>query len=119
MVTSAYAEYLKAERLINQGLIRRDLSIEREDKPPRDPAMKMAAMNAFLSDCGRPQRGIPAVHIAGTSGKGSVAAATAGILRAAGLKVGLHVSPYLQSATEKIWIDGRFISAEAFSDIVD
>lgn len=115
----SYSRYLDAERQMNEGLIRRNLSIEREGKPPRDPRRKMAAMRAFLDDCGHPEKGIPAVHIAGTSGKGSVAAATAGILREAGLKVGLHVSPYLQSATEKIWIDGRFVSADEFADLVD
>ena len=115
----SYQHYLSAERLLNEGLIRRSLSFEREGKTPRDPAQKMAAMNAFLEDCDHPERGIPAVHVAGTSGKGSVAAAVAGILHCAGFKVGLHVSPYLQAALEKIWIGGRFISASAFEALVD
>ena len=45
--------------------------------------------------------------------------AAAGILAEAGLKVGLHVSPYLQSATEKIWIDGRFVSSDEFDDLLE
>jgi dihydrofolate synthase/folylpolyglutamate synthase len=76
-------------------------------------------MREFLRRLGDPQRDLPAVHVVGTSGKGSVAAAVAGILAAAGLRVGLHVSPYLQAMTEKIWIDGRFVSAGELADLAD
>jgi dihydrofolate synthase / folylpolyglutamate synthase len=114
----SYQKYLSAERLLNEGLIRRNLSIEREGKKPRDPLLKMAAMRAFLDDCHHPEQGIPAIHVAGTSGKGSVSAAVAGILHEAGFKVGLHVSPYLQAATEKIWIGGRLVSADTFESLV-
>lgn len=65
----------------------------------------------FYRDAGDPQRAYPAVHVTGTSGKGSVAWAVAHRLREEGYRVGLHVSPYLQVATEKIWIDGRYASA--------
>jgi len=113
-----YQKYLEAEREINEGLIRLERSLARADVPPDDPEARMAAMRGFLAAVGEPQLGLPAVHVAGTSGKGSVAKTTAAILRAAGLRVGLHVSPYLQSATEKIDIDGRFAAAEDFADLV-
>lgn len=114
-----YSRYLDAEYKINEGLIRVGLSLERERKGPKDPFARMEEMADFLDALGNPQNGLKAVHVAGTSGKGSVAAAVAGILSSAGLRVGLHISPYLQSATEKIWIDGKFISAEEFADLVD
>jgi len=114
----SYALYLDAEREINEGLIRLGLSLERPEGYSRDPLARMREMERFLAECGDPQRGLPAIHVAGTSGKGSVAAAIAGALREAGLRVGLHVSPYLQSATEKIWVDGLFASAERFADLV-
>lgn len=41
------------------------------------------------------------------------------ILHAAGIKAGLHVSPYVQVATEKLWAAGRYASAEEFSQLVD
>jgi dihydrofolate synthase/folylpolyglutamate synthase len=113
-----YQQYLEADREINEGLIRLERSLARGDTPPDDPDARMAAMRGFLAALGDPQRGLPAVHVAGTSGKGSVAKATAAILRAAGLRIGLHVSPYLQSATEKIDVDGRFASASDFADLV-
>ncbi len=115
----SYARYLQAERVINEGMIRLGLSLMREEIKPRDPEARMAEMRGFLEECGNPQTGIPAVHVGGTSGKGSVCAAVAGILTEAGLRVGLHVSPYLQSATEKIWVAERFVSSDAFADLVD
>ncbi len=115
----SYARYLEAEYQINQGLIRRGLSLEREKAKPKTPGARMAEMQSFLAACGNPEKGIPAVHVAGTSGKGTVASSIAGILTEAGLRVGLHVSPYLQSATEKIWIQDRFVSADDFADLLE
>lgn len=76
-------------------------------------------MSRFLRACGQPQQGIPTVHVTGTSGKGSVSAMVAGVLREAGLCVGLHVSPYLQSATEKLWVDDALASGEELWELVD
>jgi dihydrofolate synthase/folylpolyglutamate synthase len=47
------------------------------------------------------------VQIAGTNGKGSTAAMTEAVLRAAGLRTGLYSSPHLARFTERIRIDGR------------
>ena len=55
---------------------------------------------------GDPQDRLRFVHIAGTNGKGSVAALTASVTRAAGYKTGLYTSPYLQRFTERIRVDG-------------
>lgn len=93
--------------------------MERVDKKPKDPDARMGQMRKFLTMCGDPQRGIPAVHVGGTSGKGSVSAHIAGLLQSSGLSVGLHISPYLQSATEKIWVDGAFASSDEFADLVE
>jgi dihydrofolate synthase/folylpolyglutamate synthase len=62
-----------------------------------------------LERLGGPQRRVPAVHIAGTNGKGSVAAMTDSILRRAGLRTGLFTSPHLLRFTERIRIDGAEI----------
>ncbi len=114
-----YDAYLRAERRINEGLIRLGLSLARPEGYVRDPEARIAAMRDFIDACGNPQRNLPALHVAGTSGKGSVCAAAASILRESGLSVGLHVSPYLQSATEKIWIDGLFVDAREFDELVE
>ncbi len=74
--------------------------------------IKLALSNSFriLESMGNPQRKFKAVHVAGTNGKGSTSAFIAGILRAAGLRVGLYTSPHLISFTERIRINGNQIS---------
>jgi dihydrofolate synthase/folylpolyglutamate synthase len=59
-----------------------------------------------------PQRSYPTVLIAGTNGKGSVAAMTAAILSSGGFKTGLFTSPDLIDFRERIRIDDRMISRE-------
>ncbi len=63
-------------------------------------------IDAILELLGRPERGLRHLHIAGTNGKGSVAAyLTAGLL-AAGYRVGTFTSPSLVKTGERIRIDG-------------
>ena len=66
-------------------------------------------MREMLTALGDPLSATPIVHVAGTSGKGSTATAIASILTAAGYRTGLHTSPYLQVATEKLQIDHELI----------
>ena len=56
-----------------------------------------------------PQSGLRAVHIAGTNGKGSVAAMLTSILCAAGLRAGCYTSPHLVDVRERIRVDGRCV----------
>lgn len=65
-----------------------------------------------LEQLGSPHARVPAVHIAGTNGKGSCAAMTDSILRAAGLRTGLFTSPHLTRFTERIRIDGEEIDGD-------
>ncbi|MES1158229.1 MAG: Mur ligase family protein, partial [Haliangium ochraceum] len=69
-------------------------------------ALGLDSTRAVLSALGDPQRRPVTVHIAGTNGKGSTAAMTAAILRAAGISSGLYTSPHLCRFTERIRIDG-------------
>ncbi len=59
------------------------------------------------------------VHIAGTKGKGSVAAMISSVLTASGYKTGLYTSPHLVDIRERFQIDGDMISESEFSDIID
>lgn len=56
----------------------------------------------FLEHLGNPQESFPSIHIAGTKGKGSVAAMCAFSLRASGLRCGLYTSPHLQDFRDRI-----------------
>lgn len=69
----------------------------------------------LLDALGNPQQQFPAVQIAGTNGKGSVAVTLESICRAAGIRVGLFTSPHLISITERISIDGTPISEADFA----
>jgi dihydrofolate synthase/folylpolyglutamate synthase len=60
----------------------------------------------LLNKFGNPHKGQKYVHIAGTNGKGSVAAFAASILNEAGFKVGLYSSPHLVRFTERFRING-------------
>lgn len=62
-----------------------------------------------------PEQRIPAVHIAGTNGKGSTAAMTDAILRRAGYRTGFYSSPHLVSITERVRVDGEPIPESDFA----
>ena len=67
-------------------------------------------IRCLLERLHNPQNSFPSVLIAGTNGKGSVAAMTAAILSAGGFKTGLYTSPDLIDFRERIRINGRMIS---------
>lgn len=56
---------------------------------------------------GNPQDRLKTVHIAGTSGKTSTAYYMAALLSASGRRVGLTVSPHVESLAERVQINGR------------
>jgi len=67
-------------------------------------------IRALLDVLDHPERSYPSVLIAGTNGKGSVAAMLESMLRAHGIRVGMFTSPHLVRPNERIRIDGRDIS---------
>ena len=76
-------------------------------------------VRAALAALGSPDRAFASVQIAGTNGKGSTAAMTEAILRAAGVRTGLFTSPHLARFTERIRIDGHEIDPERLADADD
>jgi dihydrofolate synthase/folylpolyglutamate synthase len=60
----------------------------------------------LLCALGVPKTPVPAIHVAGTNGKGSVCAMLDSMLRAHGLRVGLYTSPFLQFYNERIRLQG-------------
>jgi len=67
---------------------------------------KLDRMRELLRRLGDPQETIPAVHIAGTKGKGSTAALTAQILTAAGIRTALFTSPHISAFEERMAVGG-------------
>jgi dihydrofolate synthase/folylpolyglutamate synthase len=76
-------------------------------------------MRFMLERAGQPHRGLKAVHIAGTKGKGSAAALVESALRAQGHSTGLYTSPHLISFCERIKHNGRGILERDFAQRVE
>ncbi len=72
----------------------------------------------LLDALGRPEDAFRIVHVAGTNGKGSTASFLAAMACAAGRRTGLHTSPHLWSATERMRIDGQAAPARWLADAV-
>ena len=76
-------------------------------------------MFALMEELGDPQEKYPIIHVAGTKGKGSVAALCASALKAAGYKTGLYTSPHLWDYVERIQISGEPISHQQLVELVE
>ncbi len=72
--------------------------------------VRLDSIRRLVELLGNPHERFPSVHIAGTKGKGSVAATLEAMARAAGYRTGLFTSPHLVSPRERIRIDGEPVS---------
>jgi len=80
---------------------------------------RLERVYAALGKLGNPHEKIRAVHVTGTNGKGSVCALFDSVLRAAGYRTGLFISPHLSKLTERIKIDGGEISENEFAALLE
>ncbi len=80
--------------------------------PPSVMKLGLERMEAALAGLGNPQGQVPALHVAGTNGKGSTCAFAESCLRAAGYRVGLYTSPHLVRVNERIRVGGEAIPDE-------
>ncbi len=74
---------------------------------------KLERVALALKSLGEPHKQFAAIHIAGTNGKGSVAAMLHAMLSAGGYRVGLYTSPHLVSLTERIRVGAEEIGEAA------
>ncbi|MEE8465893.1 MAG: folylpolyglutamate synthase/dihydrofolate synthase family protein [Dehalococcoidia bacterium] len=87
---------------------------------PRQKAIyDLTRMEALLNRLGNPHHQVPAVHIAGTKGKGSTAALCDAALHAAGHRTGFYSSPHLHTFRERIRRDSAPISEDGFAALVE
>lgn len=84
-----------------------------QDRPDVRP------MLSLLQRLNDPHLGPLTIHVAGSKGKGSVAAMLDSILRAANLHSGLYTSPHLHSYCERIRIGGEPIAEECFARLTE
>jgi len=79
----------------------------------------LSRVERLLAAVGNPHAQFPAVHLAGTKGKGSTAAVIESCLRAAGYRTGFYTSPHLHTFRERIQVAGRKIAREEVVALVD
>lgn len=81
--------------------------------------LKLDRMRWLLNLSGNPQDALPAVHVAGTKGKGSICAMVASILAAAEWKAGLYISPHISAFEERMTVNGRRPTPSELVDLVN
>jgi dihydrofolate synthase/folylpolyglutamate synthase len=95
-----------------------DYSIKRTYRYSAD-VFELQRVIDLLEALGNPHARIKAFHIAGTKGKGSVAALIASVLEEAGYKTGLYTSPHLSRFNERIMINGEPIADMDLVELVE
>lgn len=76
----------------------------------RGVQLGLGRMRGWCAALGHPETAVPCIHLAGTNGKGSVAAMLAAVLREAGWRTGLYTSPHLVRLGERVQVDGAVLS---------
>jgi dihydrofolate synthase/folylpolyglutamate synthase len=80
--------------------------------------LDLSRIRALVAALDHPERACPTVLIAGTNGKGSVAAMVERALRAAGFRTGRYTSPHLVRPEERVAIDGAPVDGSAFEQAI-
>jgi dihydrofolate synthase/folylpolyglutamate synthase len=76
----------------------------------------LSTIRALCAALGHPERQFTSVLVAGTNGKGSVAAMVSTALRAAGHRTGRYTSPHLVRLEERFAIDGADVTPAALDE---
>ena len=95
--------------------------------PPADPLIRLFDLERFGIKLGldnirklavtldHPERSFRSIVVAGTNGKGSVAATIERGLRAAGYRTGLYTSPHLIALTERFAVGGNVVDVDTLA----
>lgn len=82
--------------------------------------LSLGRIERLLARLGHPERRLPpAIHVAGTNGKGSVCAFLRAIGEAAGLRVHVYTSPHLVTFHERIRLAGRLVDDAALTTALE
>ncbi|MBI4376533.1 MAG: bifunctional folylpolyglutamate synthase/dihydrofolate synthase [Elusimicrobia bacterium] len=89
-----------------------------EDRKEARIELGLERVRAHLERLDDPHKGLPAIHVAGTNGKGSLCAILESVFRSAGLKTGLYLSPHLSEVRERVRVSGGWITPEDFGRLM-
>ncbi|MGL9717365.1 MAG: bifunctional folylpolyglutamate synthase/dihydrofolate synthase [Wolbachia sp.] len=85
---------------------------------PKD--FSLERIKSFLSKLGNPEKKMPpAIHIAGTNGKGSTLSFVRYVMQAAGYKVHAYTSPHLVNFNERIVVAGSYIDDDELYNLLE
>ncbi|MEX1233091.1 MAG: folylpolyglutamate synthase/dihydrofolate synthase family protein [Planctomycetaceae bacterium] len=102
------------------GFLYGRIDFERPQSKALDASdFKLDRMRQLLDRLGNPHEKIPALHVAGTKGKGSTAVMIGEILQAAGYRVGLFTSPHLAQFEERMRVGGAMPSPGEVLDLMN
>ena len=90
-----------------------------EERQESRMRLGLGRLRRVLKRLGDPQEGLSCIHVAGTNGKGSTCAILEAVLRAAGYRTGLYLSPHVNCLRERIQVGGRFIPESAFARLLE
>lgn len=80
---------------------------------------RLERVEKLLSVIDSPQQRIPAIHIAGTKGKGSTAAILNSILVTSGIRTGLFTSPHIELFEERMRVNHAMPNQTQLTALVD
>ncbi|MEW6244458.1 MAG: folylpolyglutamate synthase/dihydrofolate synthase family protein [Bacillota bacterium] len=80
-------------------------------------SLGLSRIKVLLEALGDPHNELSVIHVAGTNGKGSTTAMIASMLKQAGIRTGMYISPFLERFTERISVNGMEIPGEAVADL--
>jgi dihydrofolate synthase/folylpolyglutamate synthase len=89
----------------------RFINLERGQTPKSFKAERMEILAALA---GHPETCAPAIHIAGSKGKGSVTGMISAILEAQGIKTARYMSPHVREYRERITAGGEFFDESVY-----
>ncbi len=94
------------------------VDFERSTNWPGHSFFHLERVEMLAERLGGVHKATPAIHVAGTKGKGSVCALITSILTQAGYKVGLFTSPHLHSVCERVRVGLEPISTSEYAALV-
>ncbi len=77
----------------------------------------LVRMKELMNRLGDPHKGLRFVHVAGSNGKGSTCAMLASVLKVAGYRTGLYISPHIEDFRERIQLNGENIPEDRLTEI--
>jgi len=92
---------------------------ERQPGPRSRTTYDLRRVDELMARLGNPHLKARTVHIAGSKGKGSVAAMIASVLTASGFSTGLYTSPHLHIVNERIRVGEVLVTNEEFVALLD